>query len=145
MFDYIYADFVLFLNVHLNSFCGLLISSTDSNDCFTKQDAVKQAEVLGVGNKTIDRWLQKSINCHDIQHVAHGIYSKIIDETAPIFSRQFPVYVLPSAYMPSPARLYPIARRVSHSEASNRRIRLIELRVHDGFISIYYRMISIST
>ena len=82
MFDYIYADFVLFLNVHLNSFCGLLISSTDSNDCFTQQDAVKQAEVLGVGNKTIDRWLQKSINCHDIQHVAHGIYSKIIDEIA---------------------------------------------------------------
>ena len=82
MFDYIYADFVLFLNVHLNSFCGLLISSTDSNDCFTKQDAVKQAEVLGIGNKTIDRWLQKSINRHDIQHVAHGIYSKIIDEIA---------------------------------------------------------------
>ena len=82
MFDYIYADFVLFLNVHLNSFCGLLISSTDSNDCFTKQDAVKQAEVLGIGNKTIDRWLQKSINRHEIQHVAHGIYSKIIDEIA---------------------------------------------------------------
>ena len=82
MFNYIYADFVLFLNVHLNSFCGLLISSTDSNDCFTKQDAVKQAEVLGIGNKTIDRWLQKSINRHEIQHVAHGIYSKIIDEIA---------------------------------------------------------------
>ena len=82
MFDYIYADFVLFLNVHLNSFCGLLILSTDSNDCFTKQDAVKQAEVLGIGNKTIDRWLQKSINRHEIQHVAHGIYSKIIDEIA---------------------------------------------------------------
>ena len=82
MFDYIYVDFVLFLDVHLNSFCGLLISSTDSNDCFTKQDAVKQAEVLGIGNKTIDRWLQKSINRHEIQHVAHGIYSKIIDEIA---------------------------------------------------------------
>ena len=82
MFNYIYADFVLFLNVHLNSFCGLLISSTDSNDCFTKQDAVKQAEVLGIGNKTIDRWLQKSINRHEIQHVAHGKYSKIIDEIA---------------------------------------------------------------
>ena len=49
---------------------------------FTKQDAVKQAEVLGIGNKTIDRWLQKSINRHEIQHVAHGIYSKIIDEIA---------------------------------------------------------------
>ena len=49
---------------------------------FTKQDAVKQAEVLGIGNKTIDRWLQKSINRHEIQHVAHGIYSKIIDAIA---------------------------------------------------------------
>ena len=49
---------------------------------FTKQDAVKQAEVLGIGDKTIDRWLQKSINRHEIQHVAHGIYSKIKDEIA---------------------------------------------------------------
>ena len=49
---------------------------------FTKQDAVKMAEVLGIGNKTIDRWLQKSINRHEIQHVTHGIYSKIKDEIA---------------------------------------------------------------
>ena len=26
---------------------------------FTLQDAIQQAQVLGVGNKTIDRWLQK--------------------------------------------------------------------------------------
>ena len=49
---------------------------------FTKQDAVKQAEVLGIGNKTIDRWLQKSINCNEIQHVAHGRYSKNVDKIA---------------------------------------------------------------
>ena len=57
---------------------GLFISSTD----FTKQDAVKQAEVLGIGYKTIDRWLQKSINCNEIQHVAHGKYCKTIDKIA---------------------------------------------------------------
>ena len=76
MFDYIYADFVLFLDVHLNSFCGLLISSTDSNDSFTKQDAVKQAEVLGIGLKSLDRWLSKFVQSSDLQHVSHGIYRK---------------------------------------------------------------------
>ena len=76
MFDYIYADFVLFLDVHLNSFCGLLISSTDSNDSFTKQDAVKQAEVLGIGLKSLDRWLSKFVQSNDLQHVSHGIYRK---------------------------------------------------------------------
>ena len=49
---------------------------------FTKQEAVKQAEVLGIGYKTIDRWLQKSINCNEIQHVAHGKYYKTIDKIA---------------------------------------------------------------
>lgn len=76
MFDYIYADFVLFLNVHLNSFCGLLISSTDSNDCFTKQDAVKQAQVLGIGKSTMEDWLKKFSQLSHIEHVAHGKYRK---------------------------------------------------------------------
>ena len=49
---------------------------------FTKQDAVKAAEVLGVGNKTIDRWLQRFINSNDIQHVAHGKYIKNISQIA---------------------------------------------------------------
>ena len=49
---------------------------------FTKQEAVKQAQVLGIGYKTIDRWLQKSINCNEIQHVAHGKYSKTMDKIA---------------------------------------------------------------
>ena len=49
---------------------------------FTKQDAIRQAEVLGVGNKTIDRWLQRFINSNDIQHVAHGKYIKNISQIA---------------------------------------------------------------
>ena len=77
MFDYIYADFVLFLNVHLNSFCGLQISSTDSNDCFTKQDAVKQAEVLGIAERTIERWLLKLVQSTDIERIGQGIYKKV--------------------------------------------------------------------
>ena len=76
MFDYIYADFVLFLNVHQNSFCGLLISSTDSNDCFIKQDAVKQAEVLGINIKTMDYWLTKFVNSGDLQRIMNGKYQK---------------------------------------------------------------------
>ena len=49
---------------------------------FTKQDAVKTAEVLGIGNKTIDRWLQKFVNSSEIQHVAHGKYIKNISKIA---------------------------------------------------------------
>ncbi len=77
MFDYIYADFVLFLNVYLNSFCGLLISSTDSNDCFTKQDAVKQAQVLGINIKTMYYWLTKFVNSVDLQRIMNGKYQKV--------------------------------------------------------------------
>ena len=77
MFDYIYADFVLFLNVYLNSFCGLLISSTDSNDCFTKQDAMKQAEVLGIAERTMERWLLKLVQSADIERIGQGIYKKV--------------------------------------------------------------------
>ena len=76
MFDYIYVDFVLFLDVHLNSFCGLQISSTDSNDCFTKQDAVKQAEVLGINIKTMDYWFTKYVNSGDLQRIMNGKYQK---------------------------------------------------------------------
>jgi hypothetical protein len=49
---------------------------------FSKQEAMKQAQVLGVGNNTIDRWLHKSINSTEIQHVAHGKYSKNTNQTA---------------------------------------------------------------
>ena len=54
-----------------------LISSTDSNACSTKQDAVKQAEVLGVNVRTMERWLVKLIQSSNIQHVAHGEYHKV--------------------------------------------------------------------
>ena len=49
---------------------------------FTKQDAIKTAEVLGIGNKTIDRWLQKFANSGDIQNIAHGKYMKNICQIA---------------------------------------------------------------
>jgi hypothetical protein len=44
---------------------------------FTKQDALKQAEVLGVNVRTMERWLQKLIQSSNIQHVAHGEYHKV--------------------------------------------------------------------
>ena len=44
---------------------------------FTKQDAVKQAEVLGVNVRTMERWLRKLIQSSNIQHVAHGEYHKV--------------------------------------------------------------------
>ena len=49
---------------------------------FTKQDAINTAQVLGIGNKTIDRWLQKFVNSNDIQHIAHGKYIKTISQIA---------------------------------------------------------------
>ena len=44
---------------------------------FSKQDAVKQAEVLGVSIKTIEVWLQKHIQSEDIERVMHGRYQKV--------------------------------------------------------------------
>ena len=44
---------------------------------FTKQEAVKQAEVLGVNQRTMERWLVKLIQSSNIQHVAHGEYHKV--------------------------------------------------------------------
>ena len=61
---------------------ALSISSTDSNDCSTKQEAVKQAKVLGVGLKSLDRWLAKFVQTDDLQHISHGIYRKRIYQTA---------------------------------------------------------------
>ena len=49
---------------------------------FTKQDAVKQAEVLRVSVKTIEIWLQKYIESSHIERVMHGIYHKAIGKTA---------------------------------------------------------------
>lgn len=44
---------------------------------FTKQDAVKQAEVLGVSVKTIDYWLTKYVQSNEIQRIMNGKYQKI--------------------------------------------------------------------
>ena len=60
----------------LHASCWRLISSTDSNDCFTKQDAVKQAEVLGVNIKTMDYWLTKFVNSGDLQRIMNWKYQK---------------------------------------------------------------------
>ena len=49
---------------------------------FTKQDAVKQAQVLGVGLKSLDRWLAKFVQTDDLQHISHGIYRKRMYQTA---------------------------------------------------------------
>ena len=43
---------------------------------FTKQDAVKQAEVLGINIKTMDYWLTKFVNSGDLQRIMNGNYQK---------------------------------------------------------------------
>ena len=43
---------------------------------FTKQDAVKQAQVLGIAKSTMEDWLKKLSQLSHIEHVAHGKYRK---------------------------------------------------------------------
>ena len=43
---------------------------------FSKQDAVKTAEVLGIGIKSLERWLLKFVQSNDLQHISHGLYRK---------------------------------------------------------------------
>ena len=43
---------------------------------FTKQDAVKQAEVLGISVETMKRWLTKYTQSDDIQSIEQGKYRK---------------------------------------------------------------------
>ena len=43
---------------------------------FTKQEAVEQAKVLGVPQKTMEDWLKKSIQRSNIERVSHGLYRK---------------------------------------------------------------------
>ena len=45
---------------------------------FTKQDAIKTAEVLGVAEATMKRWLTKYTQSNDIQRVEQGLYRKVI-------------------------------------------------------------------
>ena len=44
---------------------------------FTKQDAIHQAEVLGVPLKTMEVWLSKSIQMSNVERIAHGLYKKV--------------------------------------------------------------------
>ena len=43
---------------------------------FTKQEAVKQAEVLGVSVRTMEKWIDKFVQSTDIVRVTHGQYQK---------------------------------------------------------------------
>ena len=43
---------------------------------FTKQEAVKQAEVLGVSVRTMEKWIDKYVQSTEIVRVAQGIYNK---------------------------------------------------------------------
>ena len=44
---------------------------------FSKQDAVKMAEVLGINIKTMDYWLTKFVNGGDLQRIMNGKYQKV--------------------------------------------------------------------
>lgn len=44
---------------------------------FTKQGAVKQAQVLGVAKSTMGKWLKKFTESAHIKRVAHGQYHKV--------------------------------------------------------------------
>ena len=52
--------------------------STDS----IKQEAVKQAEVLGVSVKTIEKWIDKYVQSTEIQRIMNGKNQKIKDKIA---------------------------------------------------------------
>ena len=43
---------------------------------FTKQDAVKQAAVLGVALSTMERWITKSVQSAHLERLATGLYKK---------------------------------------------------------------------
>ena len=45
---------------------------------FTKQDAVKMAEVLGVNNKTIEYWLSKYVNNGELQRIMNGSIKRVM-------------------------------------------------------------------
>ena len=43
---------------------------------FTKQDAVKQAQVLVVSVRTMEKWIDKLVQSTDIVRVTHWKYQK---------------------------------------------------------------------
>jgi hypothetical protein len=43
---------------------------------FSKQDAIRQAEVLGVSVRTMEKWIDKYLQTTDIERIAQGKYKK---------------------------------------------------------------------
>ena len=41
---------------------------------FTQQDAIQQAQVLGISKSTMERWITKSVQSAKIERLANGIY-----------------------------------------------------------------------
>ena len=49
---------------------------------FTKQDAIQQAQVLGVNVRTMEDWIEKMIKQSSIERVMKGMYQKITCQIA---------------------------------------------------------------
>ena len=47
---------------------------------FTKQDAIKTAEVLGIASRTMERWIAKSIQSFELERINQGSYRKLPSE-----------------------------------------------------------------
>jgi hypothetical protein len=43
---------------------------------FSKQDAIRQAEVLGVSVRTMEKWIDKYLQTTDLERIAQGKYKK---------------------------------------------------------------------
>ena len=43
---------------------------------FTKQDAIEQAQVLGIAERTMARWISNLVQTNDIERFSHGVYHK---------------------------------------------------------------------
>ena len=49
---------------------------------FTKQEAIQQAQVLGVNVRTMEDWIEKMIKQSSIERVMKGMYQKITCQIA---------------------------------------------------------------
>ena len=49
---------------------------------FTKQEAIEQAQVLGVNVRTMENWIEKMIKQSSIERVMKGMYQKITCQIA---------------------------------------------------------------
>ena len=43
---------------------------------FSKQDAIEQAKVLGVSVRTMEKWIDKSVQSANLERIAQGKYQK---------------------------------------------------------------------